>query len=113
MAKQVVHGEDSRAAILRGINQLAETWLERFLEDAQVLHIGLEPDVEQVAQEGNRADAGVDAALIARYFGSKEDLYLRVLRAQGGATRGGFAPVNPFPLGVRQYAAISSRAATV
>ncbi len=29
MAKQVVHGEDSRAAILRGINQLAPkvaTW---------------------------------------------------------------------------------------
>ncbi len=24
MAKQVVHGEDSRAAILRGVNQLAD-----------------------------------------------------------------------------------------
>ena len=25
MAKQIVHGEDSRAAMLRGVNQLADT----------------------------------------------------------------------------------------
>ena len=33
MAKQVIHGEDSRAAILRGVNQLADGEDRAYRED--------------------------------------------------------------------------------
>jgi AcrR family transcriptional regulator len=64
------NAEATRAAIL-------EAARERFARESY----------DDVGMRDIARDVGVDAALVSRYFGSKEDLFIAVLNASGDKTR--------------------------